>query len=92
MTTENVILPEEVLIRNDYRTFKFLKHPVNLYSEELSFGRNTVAELNGQFYYLGDEPSSLASAIFAWQEVHNRVLTVDELKEILRDNIHNIQI
>lgn len=90
MTNMNVISDEVVkateVIRKDFVSFRMLKESVNLYSEELFFGRNTVAELNGQFYYMGGEAPSLSSAIFAWQEVHNRLLSSEELKEVLHDN------
>jgi hypothetical protein len=84
----NVISNEEkkVLLKQDCRTFQVLKLPINLYSEELSHGRNTVAELDGKFYYLGVDPPTLTAAIWAWQEVQGRLLTLEELKEVMIEN------
>ena len=70
----------------DYVVFKVLGEEINLISSETAYGRSTVAEINDQFYYLDDELPAIASAIFAWQEVNNRELTVEELHQIMEDN------
>lgn len=67
-------------------TFKILDKEINLYSEELYFGLNTVAEIDNQFYYLGHDNCNIESAIFAWQEINNRHLTSEELLQTMQFN------
>lgn len=75
-----------MIVYKDYVTFVILGEEINLISDETDYGRNTVAEINGGFHYLGDEPANVASAVFAWQEVYGRDLSPEELRQILIDN------
>lgn len=70
----------------DYVTFKIMGNDINLFSEELQYGKNTVAEIDGHMHYLGNENPTISSAIFAWQEVNNRDLTNEELRQVMIDN------
>lgn len=74
-----------IIIKN-YLTFQVFGQEVNIISDETDCGRNTVAELQGQYYYLGDEPATIASAIFAWQELNKREMDDKELHQVFRDN------
>jgi hypothetical protein len=67
-------------------TFQVFGQEVNIISDETDCGRTTVAELQGQYYYLGDEPPTIASAIFAWQELNKREMDDKELHQVFRDN------
>lgn len=75
-----------VIVHRDYTTFSILGQEINIYSEDLGHVRNTVAEMNGNFHYLGDEVPNVGSAVFAWQDVNGRDLTEDELRQVLIDN------
>jgi hypothetical protein len=75
-----------MIVYRDCTTFKVLDGKIHLYSEELQHGRNTVAEVNGRFHYLGIELPNIAAAIFAWQEVNGRDLTAEELRQVMIDN------
>jgi len=75
-----------MLEHRDYTTFSILGQEINIISEDLGHVRNTVAEIDGSFYYLGDEVPNVGSAVFAWQDVHGRDLTEDELRQVLIDN------
>jgi len=75
-----------MIIYKNYTTYLILNIEVNITSESFSFFRNTVAEINGNFYYLGSEPDNIESAIWAWQEYFNKELTSSELNQILIDN------
>jgi hypothetical protein len=79
LTTSNII-------RNDCVTFKVLGQEINLYSEDMEYGRNTVAEINNHFHHLGNEYPSISAAIFAWQEYNGRDLTNEELHQVMLDN------
>jgi hypothetical protein len=76
-----------MIVYKDYLTFTVMGEEINLFSDEdTDYGRNTVAEINGGFHYLGDEPPGVSAAIFAWQEVYNRELSSEELHQVLVDN------
>jgi hypothetical protein len=73
-------------VRKDCMTFRVLDQKVDLISDETAYGQNTVAEINGRYYYLADEHPGIATAINAWQEVNGRELTIEELNQVMMDN------
>lgn len=75
-----------MIVYKDYVSFMVMGEEIALISSETAYGRSTVAEINGHYHYLDDELPSIASAIFAWQEIYNRDLTTDELHQIMSDN------
>lgn len=75
-----------MIVYKDYVVFTILGEEINLISDETAYGRSTVAEINGQYHYLDEELPTIASAIFAWQELNNRDLTTEELHQIMVDN------
>ena len=75
-----------MIVYRDCTTFTVLGGKIHLYSEDLQHGRNTVAEINGHFHYLGDELPNIAGAIYAWQDVNGRDLTNEELRQVFVDN------
>jgi hypothetical protein len=75
-----------MIMYHDYVTFLVMGQEVNLISDELDFGRNTVAEINNRIHYMGAESPSITTAIFAWQEVNGKELTDEEFKQVLLDN------
>ena len=44
-----------MIVHKDYATFSILGQDINIFSEDLGRVRNTVAEIDGSFHYLGDE-------------------------------------
>lgn len=70
----------------NYLSFIVMGDQINIISDETSYGRNTVAEINGDYHYRGDELPGIASALHAWQEVNGRDLTNEELHQIMLDN------
>jgi hypothetical protein len=75
-----------MIVRNDCTTFKVMGEDIHLYSEDLGYGLNTVADMGRHFHYMGNEPCNVATAIFAWQEVNGRDLTNEELRQVMVDN------
>ena len=75
-----------MIVRRDCVTFKVLGKEVHLYSEVLQQGRNTVAEIGLRLHYMGIETPSIATAIYAWQEVNGRDLTTEEFRQVLLEN------
>jgi hypothetical protein len=75
-----------MLIRNDCATFQILGQIIHLYSEDLGYGLNTVADMGDHFHYLGDEIPNAISAVLAFQDVNGRDLTDDEFHQVMVDN------
>jgi len=74
------------VVHKDYVSFTILGEDIPIISSETAYGRSTVAEINGHYYYLDSELSSISSAIFAWQEVNNTDLSAEEIQQIMIDN------
>jgi hypothetical protein len=75
-----------MIVYKDYVTFTVLGEDIHLISDELDYGRNTVAEIKNRYHYLGNEYPTISAAIFAWQETNGRDLTSEELRQVMVDN------
>jgi len=75
-----------MIVYSDYVTFIILGVKINLISNETVYGRNTVAEINGNYHYLNNEFPTIAAAVFTWQELNNRDLSSEELNQVMQDN------
>ena len=75
-----------MIVYKDYVVFTVLGEDIALISSETAYGQSTIAEINGQYHYLDNELPTVASAIYAWQEVNNRDLTNEELHQVMVDN------
>lgn len=75
-----------MIVHNDCVSFKIQGQKINLYSEEMGYGLNTVADMGTHFHYLGNESPNILAAVFAWQEVNGRDLTNEELHRAMVDN------
>lgn len=75
-----------MIVYKDYIVFNVMGQEINLISDEIYCGRNTVIEVNDQYHYVGSEPPTIATAIFAWQRLNNQKLTTEELKQVMLDN------
>lgn len=83
---EEILLNEIVFKDSNYIIFNVLGDEIGMIFDQTDYGRNTIAEVNGIFYYLGDEPPNLESAMFVWQDIYDRDLSVEELDKVLSDN------
>jgi hypothetical protein len=75
-----------MIIYKDYVTFTILGKDINLISEEFDTYRNTVAEIDNKYYYVGNEYPSMATAILVWQELNGKDLSNEELHQAMVDN------
>lgn len=75
-----------MIVYKDYISFSILQDEVILICSDTAYGRNTVAEINDQRYYLGDEQPTLGAACLAWQAIKGRDLSDNEMHKILADN------
>lgn len=79
-----------MIVYKDCIDFNILGEIISIFSTETDYGPSTVIEFDKRFYYyLGDEPADIESAIFAWQDYYNYQLSDPELATILEDNRHN---
>lgn len=74
------------ILYKDYVTYNILGDELNLFSYETEYGRSTVAELGDRYYYLGDEPANLESALFIWQDMQGKILSLEEFEEVTNNN------
>jgi hypothetical protein len=79
--------PSELVYQSG-QSFKVLNDTIVLYSEQMPYGYSTVAEIGGKFHYLGGEFANLTTAIFAWEYVRGRLLTKEEMRQVLIE--HNL--
>lgn len=75
-----------MLMYHNCTTFLILDLIINLYSEKLGDRHNTVAEMEDRVHYLGNELPNITSAIFAWEDLNGRLMTKEELRQVLKDN------
>lgn len=75
-----------MIIYHKCSTFQVLDSAIHLYSEELQHGYSTIAEIGDKLFHLGNEVANISTAIFAWEYVNNRLLTQEELRQVLTEN------
>jgi hypothetical protein len=66
--------------------FHILETKVALFASETTYGPMTVAEIDGFYYQLGDQPVNLSTAIRIWEFLADRLLTKQEIEQVLIDN------
>ena len=82
----------ERLIMKDFSDFIpfFVKGVlVNLVSTDTYAGTNTVAEIDKEYYYLGNAEPDIKSAIIAWQYKFGRTLSNEESNALIQENSLN---
>lgn len=67
-------------------TFNILGADVALFSSETIYGWQTCAEVENEYHYLGDKYISIETAINCWQDLHGRMLTQEEINEVMESN------
>jgi hypothetical protein len=75
-----------MIVYKNYVTFSVLGEEINLISDDTDYGQTTFAELGGKYFYCGQVQPSISTAIFAWQDVFGREITMQELHQVMVDN------
>lgn len=75
-----------MIVYKDHTIYDVLGKKVNLISDEIGTGQNTVAEIDNVYYYLGNETPNVLAAVLAWQELTGKDLTEDELHQVMIAN------
>lgn len=60
---------------------------IELISDATAYGWQTVAEVAGEYHYLGDEAVSLETAINLYQHLIGRTLSQQEIQFVMDDNV-----
>jgi hypothetical protein len=68
--------------------YHVLEKEVVLISDDMGYGINTVAEIDNNYYYLGNETPNILAAVLAWQEFSGRDLSEVEMNQVL--NVNNL--
>lgn len=77
----------EDIIYKSYDSFNIKGKEVIMITDEVNGIHNTVVGIDNIFYYLENEYPSILAAIFAWEYSTKELLSKDELKQILDNNI-----
>lgn len=90
---------EEEIVYDGGKYFSIKDMDVCFYSEEVDSGLNTVIAINveavdendipytyDEYYYLGDQPPTIETAVNFWQEFNDCILFPDEIKVIMKEN------
>lgn len=75
------------IIYKSYDTFNIKEKEIIMITDEVDGIHNTVVEIDNVFYYLENEYPSILAAIFAWEYSTKELLSKDDLKQILDNNI-----
>jgi hypothetical protein len=75
------------VVYKNYETYNVLGSEVNMISDETDYGINTIAEINGKYFYLGKENPELATAMIAWQNITNQIISLEQIDQVIKDNI-----
>lgn len=79
-----------MVVYNNFITFSILGEDINLSSEDTSYGRSTVAELDDNYYYLDDMFPGIEAAIVVWETATNLILSTEQINQVMKDNNPNL--
>lgn len=71
---------------NDIKIYQIKDTQVGMFSSETAYGWQTIAEVNQQYYYLGDQLFNIATAIVLWENLNNVILNPEEVEKVMLDN------
>ena len=55
---------------------------IDLFSSETAYGRQTIADIDNQYIYLGDSDLNVFAAIHAFETFFGNVFTPEQISEI----------
>jgi hypothetical protein len=77
----------EDIIYKAYDTYLIKNKEIIMISDDIDGVHNTVVGIDNVFYYLENEYPGILAAIFAWEYSTKTLLSKDELKQIMNDNV-----
>lgn len=75
-----------MIVHDDGISYRIFDSEVKFYADETAYGWNVVAEFNDKYYNLGNESVGIELAVSFWQEQNDKILSQDELKQIMISN------
>ena len=69
------------IVHKDFKKFNILGTDVYVYTASY-----VIAEVDGNFYHLGDRLPNLESAMVAWEQLRNTTLSSEEVEQIKTNN------
>lgn len=75
-----------MIVFKDHISYLILGKEVNVISEYMEYGYNTVVEIDNTYHYLGPNYPDIATAIAIWQKINGKELTLKEIDQVLMDN------
>lgn len=76
----------EYELYRDAITFNILDIEVLLYSHDINGILNTVAEIDEDIYYLGENAPNILSAVEVFENFTNSKLSKEELQQVMLEN------
>lgn len=67
-------------------TYWVLNKPIELFSDETSYGWQTFAEVDSVYHDLGDKLVNLHTAVEVFQHLNNVILTNHEFELVIMEN------
>jgi hypothetical protein len=75
-----------MIVHDDGISYRIFDSEVKFYADDTAYGWNVVAEYNNNYYHLGSESVGIELAVSFWQNQNDKILSQDELKQIMIDN------
>lgn len=66
--------------------YQVMDTKIEIFSDITSYGNMTVAEFNNKYYQLGNSPVDIQTAINLWQKLNDKILTLEEVENIVIAN------
>lgn len=75
-----------MIVHDDGISYRIFDSDIKFYADDTVYGWNVVAEYNDNYYHLGNESVGIELAVSFWQDQNDKILSQDELKQIMIDN------
>lgn len=59
---------------------------IELFSDQTAYGWSAIAEVNNEYYRLGDRLINLQTAVHVWELINNKKLSPEEVELIAIEN------
>lgn len=75
------------VIMNQMIVFHVLDCSVELFSSETAYGWMTVAEVAGNYVHFNNDLINVETAINVWQYLNGRLMSMEEIQQVMDDNV-----
>lgn len=74
---------------NEYNTtiaYHVIGLKIELFSDHTAYGWSTIAEVNNEYYRLGDRLINLQTAVHVWELINDKKLSDEEIELVAIEN------